>query len=1184
MKNLCFSFATAFVLLAGFHTHMQAANERNVPSQKAGSIDLNVEYTGYLDNSNDADWYKIQVTQDGILTINSSTSSELAYDIGLYDEDSTTLIRKVRKYSDNSGSTISLGLSPGYYFIEFNRYSSDDYGDYTFTPEFTEVSNPGDTEPNDSIEDARVSALNALNSGNLGHRKAGKYDDEDWYQLTVEKDGHLKIVDSTSQELVYWIRLYDEGGQSLIKEIKRYNDNSGPRIALSMLPGEYHLQFEKSGSDYDTYGEYTFTPAFTEVTRPGDKEPNDSIEDASLLKLDTLNSGNLGHRKAGKYDDVDWFQFTITRKGKFTLRDSTVSPLGYRIRLYQGDDQTLIRETRRYQDNSGSRLAITLKPDTYYVQFEKVGTGYYTYGTYSFYPEFIEHPRAGFEYVQNISRVSFSNTSVNGQTYHWDFDDGQKSTAVNPSHEFNDPGEYHVSLIASNLAGSDTAYRYVTLVGIKQIMDDSGGNTGDVTIDIYGGGFTEESEVRLTRTGSQDILPDTVMYLKKGVLQTRFDLRGATTGDWNVEIETPGSNPLVEEGGFEISEGVAAEPWVEISGRSRALLGRWTTYTINYGNKGNVDASGVPLWLALSDGPNTNVRFVDFQITPPRYAKDSMLLAQQLRDSIPPFFTTDSLWGEPFESKVYPLIIPVIPAGQSGQLTIRVRSDKDFRMTAWVNPPIFSSPMSQQMKDCIFWAQMKAIADGVIGIAGGALPLGCVNSVVTNYIYNPWDYEKPTDDEPKTIGSHMWTLASTVINCAGDLPFFKAYKLTVAILQFGASVIDNSIADESCRDAFGNPSKTNMTVRAVTSLDPNEKAGPKGIAEENYIRQSPFINYTIYFENKDTAKAPAQEIRITDTLDTGVLDVQQFNFRSLTLADTTIELLAGLGEFAVDIDRRPQMDIIVRATGRIDTTTGVISWLFKALNPETMSDNENPDLGVLLPNVDPPEGEGHVAFNVGVKPDLQNNDAIHNQATITFDFNEPIFTNQYVNTIDSEKPQSNILALPEEFSDAINLEIEGSDDGSGIDYYTIFVSVDDSAFVPIENTAVNQLTYIPRAGSHFKFYSIASDKLGNREDAPTVHDAETDLFVSAPSLPNEKEMIIWPNPVSQAVHIQPGKFTHQKMIIELQTIHGQRLMVKEWRHEPGKTCRLDLSWLKPGIYLLNMKQGDSQHMEKIIKQ
>ena len=1182
MKNINL-FVQVLIVLFGSYSSIQAEPQMHVQNQQAVTIHLNVEHSGYLDNSNDADWYRIQVTEDGLLTLQDSTSSELDYDLGLYEEDSTTLIKQVRKYSDNSGATISLGLSPGYYFIAFNRYSSGAYGNYTFTPEFTAVSKPGDTEPNDSIEDARDCILNGLNSGNMGHRKTGMYDDEDWYHLTVEKDGHLHLVDSTFRDLAYWIRLYDEGGQSLIKETKRYNDNSGSRISLSLLPGDYYLQLEKSGSDYYTYGEYTFTPKFTEVPYPGDTEPNDSIEDAGLLGLDSLHSGNLGHRKSGIYDDVDWFKFTITRKGRFTLQDSTVSTLGYWIRLYQENDQTPVREIRRYRDNSGSRLSMSLQAGTYYLKFEKVGADYAIYGTYSFLAEFIETPRADFEYVQNISKVGFSNTSANGHTFLWDFDDGSESTKVNPGHTFSEPGAYHVSLIAGNPAGSDTAYRYVTVAGVNQIIDNAGGNTGDVTIDVYGGGFTEESEVRLTRPGLEDILPDTLIYIRKGVLQARFDLRGAQTGAWDVAINTPGRNPIVKEDAFEVLEGVAAEPWVEISGRSRALLGRWTTYTIHYGNKGNVDASCVPLWLAFSDKPDTKVRFVDFQIAPPPYAANNLGLKEILHDSVPLFFSTDSLWGQPFKSKVYPLIIPVIPAGQTGKLTIQVQSMDDFGMMAWVNPPIFSSPMSQEMKDCIFWAQMKAIADGVIGIAGSALPLGCVNSVVTNYIYNPWEYEKPGDDEPKTIGSHMWTLASTVINCAGDIPIFKAYKLTVAILQFGASVIDNSIADESCRDAFGNPPKTNMTVRAVTSLDPNEKAGPKGIADENYIRKSPFINYTIYFENKDTAKAPAQVIRIADTLDTGMFDVQQFNFKSLTLADTTIELLAGLKEFAVDIDRRPQMDIIVRATGRMDTTTGVISWLFKALNPETMSDNENPDLGILLPNVDPPEGEGHVTFNVGVKPEIQNKDVIHNKASITFDFNEPIVTNQYVNTIDSKKPKSNILSLPGEFRDEINLEIEGSDDGSGIDHYTIFVSVDDSAFVPLKNTTENQLTYIPRTGSHFRFYSVASDKLGHKEAVPTAHDAETRMFLSDHSLTEQEKVTVWPNPVNNMVYIQTGSVRNQSMIIELKTIHGQWLMTKKLNNTPGGAYHVNLPSLKPGIYLMNLKWGHSEHVEKIIK-
>lgn len=44
----------------------------------------------------------------------------------------------------------------------------------------------------------------------------------------------------------------------------------------------------------------------------------------------------------------------------------------------------------------------------------------------------------------------FTNTSLAGQTYQWDFGDGNSSTAVSPTHLYPNPGTYTVTLIASN--------------------------------------------------------------------------------------------------------------------------------------------------------------------------------------------------------------------------------------------------------------------------------------------------------------------------------------------------------------------------------------------------------------------------------------------------------------------------------------------------------------------------------------------------------------------------------------------------------------------------------------------------------------------------------------------------------------------------------------------------------------
>jgi len=52
--------------------------------------------------------------------------------------------------------------------------------------------------------------------------------------------------------------------------------------------------------------------------------------------------------------------------------------------------------------------------------------------------------------------VSFRNTSENADIYHWDFGDGITSSLENPSHTFEDKGEYLVSLIAISNNKSDT--------------------------------------------------------------------------------------------------------------------------------------------------------------------------------------------------------------------------------------------------------------------------------------------------------------------------------------------------------------------------------------------------------------------------------------------------------------------------------------------------------------------------------------------------------------------------------------------------------------------------------------------------------------------------------------------------------------------------------------------------------
>lgn len=63
--------------------------------------------------------------------------------------------------------------------------------------------------------------------------------------------------------------------------------------------------------------------------------------------------------------------------------------------------------------------------------------------------------------------VFFTNTSQGGNSYVWDYDNGNGSTAISPSHIYNAPGSYDVSLIVSSPGGcSDTVVQTIIVEDI----------------------------------------------------------------------------------------------------------------------------------------------------------------------------------------------------------------------------------------------------------------------------------------------------------------------------------------------------------------------------------------------------------------------------------------------------------------------------------------------------------------------------------------------------------------------------------------------------------------------------------------------------------------------------------------------------------------------------------------------
>ncbi|MCV9388149.1 PKD domain-containing protein [Reichenbachiella ulvae] len=90
----------------------------------------------------------------------------------------------------------------------------------------------------------------------------------------------------------------------------------------------------------------------------------------------------------------------------------------------------------------------------------------------------IEAPLAGFDVTvseENTMMVSVSNTSVDGDTYSWDFGDGSDPvTTTDASHTYTESGTYTITLTATNEGGSDDATQQVSVSGFGENLVTAG--------------------------------------------------------------------------------------------------------------------------------------------------------------------------------------------------------------------------------------------------------------------------------------------------------------------------------------------------------------------------------------------------------------------------------------------------------------------------------------------------------------------------------------------------------------------------------------------------------------------------------------------------------------------------------------------------------------------------------------
>ena len=586
----------------------------------------------------------------------------------------------------------------------------------------------------------------------------------------------------------------------------------------------------------------------------------------------------------------------------------------------------------------------------------------------------------------------------------------------------------------------------------------------------------------------------------------QFDLSKAPFGKYDVVV---GSDTLYK--AFELVKQEEPKVWVSLGGRGRVLTNRYSTFYIDYGNTSNTDAYNVPVYIIYSGDEDTDLLFdFDYRLYPDGIDDEIKKIADE-QYSDPVSFVDER--GKTIRGRSF--LIPYIQAKSTGRKSFRIKApaaeNEQFQIiVGWEQPlgALGEEPGNTRASNAndeetstrnkfdydVFRCKMEFLIFGIIdaginGIEWGlntAPVISCVwGGVKTGY----QTYMAKPEDRWITFTE---TLAWGAVGCAAG--FLDGVPTIIGwTIQTSINAVANYQSAKGCNEINSKVGN----IRSVQSYDPNEMIGPWGPDDDKHyiqpIRQMP---YMITFENKSTATAPANEVFVTDTLDLTKFDAETFNFSSFGWADTTFVVGGSrTQEFTRDVNYKVNgHDILVRVSGQFNAATGVVNWSFASLeaNGSELADVMN---GFLLPNDQNGRGEGYVSFIIDHKANPANGSAISNKATIVFDANEPIVTNTYTNTFDTDYPTSKVTKAEEPSEGKLTVTVSGSDPTSGVDHYTVFAQKNGGEWLAVATiTEGTTCTIDVETGTKYGLCAIATDRVGLNE--PKDYKAETELTTS----------------------------------------------------------------------------------------
>ena len=397
---LCMYFFYAVSLKA-------AESEPNNDRASANVLSVNASNTGTIGVAGDVDWWSVATTGDGKLEATITISNGLNMWCQIYDNDGAILLSQ--GFTSGTTTVSKDGLAAGTYYIRVFAYYASELPTYTISNALAQPVQVNDVEPNGTKAQANVLPLNGSKTGHSNYYYNNQKDSADWYKVTTNGNGRLRLTMSSANGQNVWAYLYDNDGTTLLES----GYTSGTAVVVNkdgLAAGTYYIRVK---TFYTTeWAPYTLYDSLFKPTQANDNEVNDNKAQANVLPLNDSKTGHSNYYYNNQKDSADWYKVTTNGNGRLRLTMSSANGQNVWAYLYDNDGTTLLGSGF----TSGTAVVVNkdgLAAGTYYI---RVKTFYTTeWAPYTIYDSLFK-PTQSNDTEVNDTKSQAKMFSLNGNT------------------------------------------------------------------------------------------------------------------------------------------------------------------------------------------------------------------------------------------------------------------------------------------------------------------------------------------------------------------------------------------------------------------------------------------------------------------------------------------------------------------------------------------------------------------------------------------------------------------------------------------------------------------------------------------------------------------------------------------------------------------------------------------------